>query len=76
MHTRMHAYFQPAIDHTVLRLSRTHNREYPCVFGTQQAYLKDCHANIRLDLERSRHAATQTSALIPSRYPHARLPLH
>jgi proline dehydrogenase len=48
-----HTYFQPAIDHTVLRLSRAHNREYPVVFGTYQAYLRECDAKLRLDLDRA-----------------------
>ena len=48
-----HTYFQPAIDHAVLRLSRAHNREYPVVFGTYQAYLRECDAKLRLDLDRA-----------------------
>ena len=34
-------WLQPAIDGLVLRLSRTHNREYPIVYNTFQMYLKD-----------------------------------
>ena len=48
-----HTYFQPAIDHAVLRLSRAHNVDYPCVFGTYQAYLVDCHSKLQTDLDRS-----------------------
>lgn len=49
-----HSYFQPAIDHAVLHLSRKYNRDYPCIFGTYQAYLRDCHQKLELDLDRSR----------------------
>ena len=49
-----HTYFQPAIDHAVLRLSRTHNREWPVIFGTYQAYLRECNAKLELDLDRAR----------------------
>jgi len=49
-----HTYFQPAIDHAVLRLSRVHNRDYPAVFGTYQAYLVDCLPRLQLDLDRAR----------------------
>ena len=49
-----HTYFQPAIDHCVLRLSRTHNRGVrPIVYGTYQAYLRDCGARLSFDLERA-----------------------
>jgi len=49
-----HTYFQPAIDHAVLRLSRAHNTEYPAVFGTYQAYLVDCVSRLEQDLDRAR----------------------
>jgi proline dehydrogenase len=49
-----HTHFQPAIDHAVLQLQRAHNREYPAIFGTYQAYLRDCAGKLDLDLERSR----------------------
>ena len=48
-----HTYFQPAIDHAVLRLSRRHNTTFPCVFGTYQAYLLDSSEKLSLDLARS-----------------------
>ena len=48
-----HTYFQPAIDHAVLRLSRKHNLDWPCVYGTYQAYLVECRTKLALDLERS-----------------------
>ncbi len=47
-------YFQPAIDHAVLALQRTHNATKPVVFHTYQAYLRETSAKISLDLERSR----------------------
>ena len=37
-----HSYFQPAIDHAVLRLQRTHNNTGaapPVIFNTYQAQL-------------------------------------
>ena len=49
-----HTYFQPAIDHAVLRLSRAHNTSFPCVFGTYQAYLVECNSRLALDVERAR----------------------
>ena len=48
-----HTCFQPAIDHAVLRLSRTHNQTYPCCFGTYQAYLKECETKLHRDLDRA-----------------------
>ena len=48
-----HTYFQPAIDHAVLRLSREYNRERVCVYGTYQAYLLECADKLALDLARS-----------------------
>jgi len=49
-----HTYFQPCIDLAVLRLQRKFNREYPCVFNTYQAYLRDCGERLATDLERAR----------------------
>ncbi|KAL1530017.1 hypothetical protein AB1Y20_000942 [Prymnesium parvum] len=49
-----HTYFQPCIDHAVLRLQRKYNKEYPAVFGTYQAYLVDCNSTLQIDLERAR----------------------
>ena len=59
-----HSYFQPAIDHAVLRLQRTHNRgtSPPVIFNTYQAYLTDCMPRLRLDLERSRREGWQFGA--------------
>lgn len=57
-----HTYFQPAIDHAVLRLSRTHNVEYPCVFGTYQAYLVECNDKLRLDLARAQRESWHLGA--------------
>ena len=36
-----HTYFQPCIDHAVLRLQRKFNGDYPAVFGTYQVRLAD-----------------------------------
>jgi len=49
-----HTYLQPAIDHAVLRLQRAHNKVYPAIYGTRQAYLVDCAAQLSLDIERAR----------------------
>lgn len=59
-----HSYFQPAIDHAVLRLQRAHNRGTapPVIFNTYQAYLTDCMPRLRLDLERSRREGWQFGA--------------
>ncbi|KAL0486837.1 proline dehydrogenase [Acrasis kona] len=47
-------YFQPAIDHFVLQLQRTYNRERPVIYNTYQCYLKDSYDRIKIDLERAR----------------------
>jgi len=47
-------YFQPAIDHFVLRLQRTYNKERPIIYNTYQCYLKDSYDRIKIDLERAR----------------------
>ena len=59
-----HSYFQPAIDHAVLRLQRTHNSgaSPPVIFNTYQAYLTDCMPRLRLDLERARREGWQFGA--------------
>lgn len=49
-----YTYTQPAIDHIVLHLQRKFNRgRYPIVYNTYQAYLKDCHSRVQLDIRRS-----------------------
>lgn len=48
-------YFQPAIDHMVLRLQRKYNRgDYPTVFNTYQCYLQNTEQRVVDDLERAR----------------------
>ncbi|KAL3896582.1 MAG: hypothetical protein SGPRY_013238 [Prymnesium sp.] len=49
-----HTYFQPCIDHAVLQLQRKYNKDYPAIFGTYQAYLRDCNSRLQIDLERAR----------------------
>lgn len=60
-----HTYFQPCIDHAVLQLQRKYNKDYPAIFGTYQAYLRDCNSRLQIDLERARREGTP-SALSPS----------
>lgn len=47
-------YFQPGIDHIVMNLQRKYNREYPAIFGTYQAYLKDATQRLQIDIRRAR----------------------
>eukprot|EP00011_Vannellida_sp_DIVA3-517-6-12_P001001 CAMPEP_0114624364 /NCGR_PEP_ID=MMETSP0168-20121206/10729_1 /TAXON_ID=95228 ORGANISM="Vannella sp., Strain DIVA3 517/6/12" /NCGR_SAMPLE_ID=MMETSP0168 /ASSEMBLY_ACC=CAM_ASM_000044 /LENGTH=554 /DNA_ID=CAMNT_0001835637 /DNA_START=21 /DNA_END=1683 /DNA_ORIENTATION=- len=47
-------YVQSAIDHLALYLQREHNKEFPVIFNTYQAYLKYSQQRIINDLERSR----------------------
>jgi len=48
-------YFQPAIDHFVLNLQRKYNKDFPVIFGTYQAYLKDSYKRVILDLQRAQN---------------------
>lgn len=47
-------YFQPAISHAVLNLQREFNRDYPAIFNTYQAYLRDCLETVEQDMLRAR----------------------
>lgn len=47
-------YFQPAIDHMVLRLQRKYNHDYPTIFNTYQCYLLHTEQRVKDDLERAR----------------------
>jgi len=48
-------YFQPAIDHLVLRLQRKYNTgDHPTVLNTYQCYLKHTDQRVADDLERAR----------------------
>lgn len=47
-------YVQSAIDHMTLYLQREHNKEFPVIFNTYQAYLKYSQQRIINDLERSK----------------------
>jgi proline dehydrogenase len=69
-------YFQPAIDHLVLHLQRKYNSKpsttqggksipsEPVIFNTYQCYLRDSHARVLLDLERSRREGFTFAAKI------------
>jgi len=69
-------YFQPAIDHLVLHLQRKYNAipsanggaptpsPTPVIFHTYQCYLRDSHARVLLDLERSRREGFTFAAKI------------
>jgi proline dehydrogenase len=46
-------YFQPAIDHCVIHLQRKYNRDFPLIYNTYQAYLKDSYSRIQIDLDRA-----------------------
>jgi proline dehydrogenase len=48
-----HSYFQPAIDHLVLDLQRTYNKEEPLIFQTYQCYLQNAFPKVINDLERA-----------------------
>eukprot|EP00941_MAST-03F_sp_MAST-3F-sp1_P003403 g3403.t1 len=62
-------YFQPAIDHVVIKMQRKHNKpgknpvkDRAVVYNTYQCYLKDSHERIKIDLDRSRKEGWQFAA--------------
>jgi proline dehydrogenase len=57
-------YFQPGIDHVVMNLQRKFNREFPVIFSTYQAYLKDAEARLRIDIQRARNENFKFAAKI------------
>lgn len=49
-----HSYFQPAINHAAVELQRRYNTHESVIYNTYQAYLKDSHERLIMDLERAR----------------------
>ena len=57
-------YFQPGIDHVVTNLQRKYNQTSAVIFGTYQAYLKDAHTRLLLDISRAKKEGFIFSAKI------------
>jgi proline dehydrogenase len=57
-------YFQPGIDHVVMNLQRKYNKNFPVIFSTYQAYLKDAHHRLSIDLQRARNENFKFAAKI------------
>eukprot|EP01039_Chlorochromonas_danica_P004442 gene4442-4867_t len=59
-----HTYFQPAIDHLTVELSRKYNRSgtYPAIFSTYQLYLKDSYSRLLMDMDRAHRGGYRFAA--------------
>lgn len=59
-----HSYFQPAIDHLTVELSRKYNTasSFPVIFSTYQLYLNDSMDRLLTDMDRARKGGYKFAA--------------